>query len=104
MSCHSATFPAGATLAAREQTHYSSKGIANFAMSDVGCTDCHMPKTAKSGSGLRQATIAGVTYYSGDISSHLFDVPRRSSIATKAADMMPIAYTNACGACHLSAP
>ena len=104
MACHSATFPAGATLAAREQAHYASNGIANIGMGDIGCTDCHMPKTAKSGSGLKQATIAGVTYYSGDISSHLFDVPLRSSIATKAGDMMAIAYTNTCGACHLDAP
>jgi hypothetical protein len=104
MSCHSATFPAGATLAAREKAHYAAQGIANIEMGNIGCTDCHMPKTAKSGSGLKQATIAGVTYYSGDISSHLFDVPLRSSIATKAWDMMAIAYTNACGACHLGAP
>lgn len=104
LSCHSATFPTGATLAAREQSHYASKGIANFAMGDIACTDCHMPKTAKSGSGLRQKSIENTTYYSGDISSHLFDVPLRTAIPTKAADMMAIPYTNACGVCHLSAP
>ena len=27
MSCHDATFPAGATLAARQQTHYASHGV-----------------------------------------------------------------------------
>jgi hypothetical protein len=104
MSCHSSTFPAGATLAAREQTHYASKGILNTSMGNIGCTDCHMAKTAKSGSGLAQRTIAGVTYYSGDISSHLFDVPLRTSIATKSAEMMAIPYTNACGICHVAAP
>ncbi|MBI5864308.1 MAG: hypothetical protein HZB38_07360 [Planctomycetes bacterium] len=104
MSCHSSTFPAGASLALREQTHYASKGIADIGMGNIGCTDCHMPKTAKSGSGLRQKTIAGVTYYSGDISSHLFDVPRKASIATKAGDMMAIPYTDECGLCHFEAP
>ncbi|MCG3126119.1 MAG: hypothetical protein CHACPFDD_00949 [Phycisphaerae bacterium] len=104
LSCHTATFPSGATLAAREQAHYASKGIADIAMGNIGCSDCHMPKTAKSGAGLRQKTIDGVTYYSGDISSHLFDVPLRSSIATKAADMMAIPYTDDCGLCHFEAP
>ncbi len=104
MSCHAETFPAGATLADREMAHYASKGIPNIGKFDIGCTDCHMPKTAKSGAGIRQNTIEGVTYYSGDISSHLFDVPLRTSIATKGADMMPIPYTNDCGLCHLSAP
>lgn len=101
MSCHAATFPAGATFALRQQAHYASMGIADLSMGDIGCVDCHMPKTAKSGSGLKQATIDGLTFYSGDISSHRFDVPFRSSIPTKAADMMPIAYTNACGSCHV---
>jgi predicted CXXCH cytochrome family protein len=101
MQCHSAAMPAGPTLAARMTAHYASKGIANVDMGNIGCTDCHMSKTAKSGSGLRQATISGVTYYSGDISSHLFDVPSRASIATPAADMMPIPYTNKCGVCHV---
>lgn len=73
-------------------------------MGDIRCVDCHMPKTAKSGSGLQQATIAGATYYSGDISSHVFDMPRRASIANKSPGMMPIAYTNKCGLCHTAAP
>ena len=104
MSCHDKTYPAGNTLGKRIQTHYASKGIADMAMGDIQCVQCHMPKTAKSGSGTAEATIAGVTYYHGDISSHVFDVPRRASIATKDAQMMAIAYTNACGACHFAAP
>lgn len=104
MSCHGATFPAGDILAERVLAHYSSKGVLGVYMGNIGCTDCHMAKTAKSGSGLRQNRIAGVTYYSGDISSHLFDVPLRTSIATKAADMMAIPYTNDCGTCHIDAP
>lgn len=104
LSCHTSTFPEGATYADRVTAHYVSKGMPDVWMFDAACTDCHMPKTAKSGSGLRQTTIENVTYYSGDISSHLFDVPLRESIATKAADMMPIAYTNECGLCHFDPP
>ncbi|MBI2375247.1 MAG: NapC/NirT family cytochrome c [Deltaproteobacteria bacterium] len=104
MSCHETTIPAGATFSDRVQAHYASKAIINVGMLDIKCIDCHMPKTAKSGSGRKQLTIAGTSYYSGDISSHLFDVPRRTSITTKAADMMPIAYSNSCGLCHVAAP
>lgn len=104
MSCHEPFFPAGPTLQARVQTHYAAQGIINVGMGNIGCTDCHMSKTAKSGAGRRGLTLAGTTYYSGDISSHLFDVPMRADIATKAGDMMAIPYTNACGICHQAAP
>ena len=60
------------------RAHWASKGIIDVAKGMAGtvaCIDCHMPKTAKSGSGLKQAVISGVSYYSGDISSHVFDVP-----------------------------
>ena len=104
LACHSPTFPPGDTTGERIQKHYASNGVADVPMGDIKCTDCHMPKTAKSGSGSAQATIAGVTYYHGDIASHVFDVPRRADIATKGNEMMAIAYTNACGACHTKAP
>ncbi len=103
-SCHDSILPSASTFAARVQAHYAAKGITNISMGNISCTDCHMSKTAKSGSGRKQATLANVTYYSGDISSHLFDVPLRTSITNKASDMMPIPYTNACGTCHSSAP
>ena len=38
-----------------------------------------------------------------DITSHLFDVPRKTNKAVKGVEpgkAMPIPYTNACGACH----
>lgn len=107
LKCHGATFSTGTTLAARFQAHYAAKGLTNIAMGDAKCASCHMPKTMKSGSGLAQATIAGVTYYSGDAASHLFKVPMRTSIpgAGKGPEMMPIPYTNKCGeACHTTAP
>jgi len=102
-SCHDAKLPAGATFSARVQAHYKAKGIADIAMGNISCTQCHMPTTAKSGSGTAGATISGTTYYLGDISSHLFDVPKKASIPTKASDMMSIPFTNACGTgCHSS--
>ncbi|MCC6747719.1 MAG: hypothetical protein IT371_08690 [Deltaproteobacteria bacterium] len=106
LSCHDATFTAGATVGERMQAHWASYKVSNTAMGDIRCTDCHMPLTAKSGAGRAQAAIAGVTYYSGDISSHLFQVPLRTAIKPegKGAEMMPIPYTNKCGTCHTTAP
>ncbi len=109
LSCHKQYLngypaPAGLTVGQRMQQHWAAQGVIDLAMGDIKCIDCHMPKTAKSGSGLRQRSIAGTQYWSGDISSHLFDVPLRADITNKSANMMPIAYTNGCGGCHTSAP
>jgi hypothetical protein len=106
LGCHGPTFAGAAAdpTGTRMRAHWASKGITDVGMGNIRCVDCHMPKTAKSGSGLQQATIESVTYYSGDISSHVFDVPRRASIVNKSANMMPIAYTNKCGVCHTTAP
>ncbi len=101
-SCHEAKLPAGATFAERVQGHFESKGVAAINMGNIRCTSCHMPKTAKSGSGTAGLVARGTTYYLGDISSHLFDVPRKVSIPTKAPDMMPLPYMNRCSqACHV---
>jgi hypothetical protein len=104
MSCHDAFFPAGATMDARMQAHWTAQGLPNVPMGSIQCIDCHMTKTAKSGAGLKQATIAGVSYFSGDISSHVFDVPLKKNIVNKSGTMMPIPYTNKCGLCHTAAP
>jgi len=105
LSCHDAYFPAGSSVGARMQAHWASQGLPDQTMgSAIRCVDCHMPKTAKSGSGLKQRTIENVTYWSGDISSHFFDVPLKDSIQNKSGGMMAIPYTNACGTCHSSAP
>jgi hypothetical protein len=109
LSCHEPYLngypaPAGLTVGQRMQDHWAGQGIADAAMGDIQCVDCHMPKTAKSGSGLKQGSIAGTQYWSGDISSHVFDVPLRADITNKSSGMMPIAYTNACGVCHTAAP
>ncbi|HEX9298100.1 MAG TPA: cytochrome c3 family protein [Polyangiaceae bacterium] len=104
-SCHESSLPAAAYFGDRVQGHYKSHGIPDQVMGDISCSSCHMPKTAKSGSGTAGVTITGTTYYQGDISSHVFDVPRKSSIATKASDMMTLPYTNACGqVCHVTMP
>jgi hypothetical protein len=106
LGCHGTTFPGLPTdpVGTRMRAHWVANGVADSSMGNIRCADCHMPKTAKSGSGLQQGTIAATTYYSGDISSHVFDMPKRTSIATKSSGMMPIAYTNKCGACHTTAP
>lgn len=65
------------------------------------CTDCHMPKTAKTGAG--QPGITG--YWMNDVTSHLFVVPDRSYAQKTAPGVdMPVPYTNACGGCHAAAP
>jgi len=38
-----------------------------------------------------------------DVTSHLFDVPRKDNVGVKGVEpgkAMPIPYTNACGKCH----
>jgi hypothetical protein len=106
LGCHGPFFPAGATVGDRIQAHYAAQGIANVGMGAIQCAQCHTPKTAKSGAGLKQAVIGGQQYWSGDISSHLFQVPRKSLVAGKVDgtitgnDVMPVPYTNKCGGCH----
>jgi predicted CXXCH cytochrome family protein len=83
--------------------HLTAKGIPMAAAkaSFARCTDCHMPKAAKTGAGQPGVKIADVQYWTNDISSHLFVVPDRSNATTQS---MPVPYTNACGSCHASAP
>ncbi len=78
------------------------------------CVDCHMTKTAQTGSGryglmtflppyASSADEEAKTYWESDISSHTFKVPRKTGVdvAGKApGKAMPIPYTNSCGACH----
>jgi len=70
---------------------------------DTRCIQCHNPKTSSSGAGSNPTTPAvggtsATRYYQGDISSHLFDVPRKT--ATSSTNAMPVPYTNNCGLCH----
>jgi predicted CXXCH cytochrome family protein len=67
--------------------------------SGTKCIDCHNTKTSSSGAGT-VAKMKGTTQlFHGDISSHRFDVPLKSS-ATPTTDPMPVPYTNSCGGCH----
>jgi hypothetical protein len=89
--------------------HWSAEGILPMQMGEIGCTDCHMAKTAKSGSGTREASIDGTQYYFGDISNHMFDVPTKSElravVPVGTAITMPIPYTAAkCQPCHQQKP
>jgi predicted CXXCH cytochrome family protein len=72
---------------------------------NIRCVDCHMPKTMQTGAGLGKGLVGkdGKNYWQNDISSHLFDVPRKDNPAVKGVEpgkAMPIPFTNACGTCH----
>ncbi|RPJ20835.1 MAG: hypothetical protein EHM35_18975, partial [Planctomycetaceae bacterium] len=72
---------------------------------EIYCIDCHMTRTMQSGAGLGKGLTRkdGQNYWVNDITSHLFDVPRKDNKGVKGVDpgkAMPIPYTNACGTCH----
>lgn len=71
----------------------------------INCVSCHMTKTMLTGAGLGKGREGkdGKSYWMNDITSHLFDVPRKTNPGVKGVDptkAMPIPYTNACGGCH----
>ncbi len=70
----------------------------------INCVDCHATKTMQTGAGAKGLERKdGKTYWMNDITSHLFDVPRRTNKAVKGVEpgrAMPIPFTNACGSCH----
>ncbi|MFZ5996831.1 MAG: cytochrome c3 family protein [Nitrospirota bacterium] len=71
----------------------------------IHCVDCHNPKTMQTGAGLGKGrgTSDGKNYWMNDITSHIFDVPRKNNVGVKGVEpgkAMPIPYTNACGTCH----
>ena len=71
----------------------------------INCVDCHVTKTMQTGAGLGKGLTRkdGKNYWTNDISSHLFKVPRKDNKAVKGVEpgkAMPIPYTNACGTCH----
>ncbi len=71
-------------------------------LTSLTCTTCHMVRTVTAGAGtptLRDAdpaSAAPVQYFHGDIAGHRFDVQRRV-----AATSQPVAFTSACGTCHV---
>jgi Divergent InlB B-repeat domain len=103
---------ATSSVAERMKSHWVAQGISAAWMGDVRCTDCHMPLTAKSGSGKQSLATSAAQYFANDIASHLLQVPRRADVVraggvpanqpgvTATASLLPIPYTNACGTCH----
>jgi len=72
---------------------------------DIHCVDCHNAKTMQTGAGFGKGLTRkdGKNYWMNDITSHIFDVPRKDNVGVKGVDpgrTMPIPYTNACGKCH----
>jgi hypothetical protein len=70
------------------------------------CTECHMVPTAQSGAALPALLDTGgagqldVQYYWNDIASHRMTVTRWADFTGQ--PDQPIAFTNKCGACHVS--
>lgn len=94
--------------------HMFAKTGVTHAGTSTGCARCHMPKTAKSGSGT-YAFLLGVptgapsdaliVYHKNDITSHLFTPFPYKTLPQVAGqlpfDAMPIPYTESCGmGCH----
>ena len=76
-----------------------------MAHEEIHCVDCHSIKTMQTGAGLGKGLVRkdGKNYWMNDVTSHIFDVPRKGNKGVKGVDpgkAMPIPYTNACGACH----
>jgi predicted CXXCH cytochrome family protein len=85
------------------KAHTSAK--VGMAHSGIHCVDCHNPKTMQTGAGSGKGLTRkdGKNYWMNDITSHIFDVPRKDNVGVKGVDpgkAMPIPYTNACGKCH----
>jgi predicted CXXCH cytochrome family protein len=83
---------------------HTAKAV-GVAHEDINCVSCHMTKTMLTGAGLGKGLEGkdGKNYWMNDITSHLFDVPRKTNKAVQGAApgaAMPIPYTNACGSCH----
>jgi uncharacterized CHY-type Zn-finger protein len=97
-------------------SHMTAKTGFTMAGPSTQCRQCHMPQTARGGSG-RYGLLGGfptgqpsdddITYFENDLASHLWKMPRKNNpgVAGKtAAFAMPIPYTNSCGGpCHIAA-
>jgi predicted CXXCH cytochrome family protein len=102
-SCH-------ATQTGDVAAHALAKGVYSHGSAPLLCTDCHMPKTAQSGAGAPPkggtgitGEVSGTKYWFGDISSHMFDMPRKSASKDSTPTAMPTAYMSSCVNCHTGA-
>jgi hypothetical protein len=83
-----------------------AKTKCNVAPEKITCSSCHNTKTMQTGAGMGKGLTGkdGKNYWVNDITSHLYDVPRKDNVGVKGVESgkaMPIPYTNSCGAgCH----
>ncbi|MFA5082892.1 MAG: cytochrome c3 family protein, partial [Hydrogenophilaceae bacterium] len=86
--------------------HVMDKTKCTVEASKITCSNCHDTKTMQTGAGLGKGMVGkdGKNYWLNDITSHLYDVPRKDNKGVKGVEpgkAMPIPYTNPCGtACH----
>ena len=88
------------------KAHLAEKAKCTVDVSQITCNSCHGTKTMQTGAGFGKGLVAadGKNYWMNDITSHIYDVPRKDNVGVKGVApgaAMPIPYTNACGAaCH----
>ncbi len=98
MSCHSDEQFSPVTTHVATVTGNSHSGVD---AEEFQCVRCHMVATATVGARIPQlldsvpSTAAPNQYLHGDVSSHLFSVPRLALAAEQ-----PVAFTLSCGICH----
>jgi hypothetical protein len=86
--------------------HVMDKTKCTVAPDKITCSNCHDTKTMQTGAGLGKGMIGkdGKNYWLNDITSHLYDVPRKDNVGVKGVEpgkAMPVPYSNKCGAaCH----
>jgi len=86
--------------------HVMAKTKCNVAPEKITCSSCHNTKTMQTGAGMGKGLTSkdGKNYWMNDITSHLYDVPRKDNVGVKGVEpgkAMPIPYTHSCGAgCH----
>mgnify|MGYP001767648797 FL=1 len=51
----------------------------------IACTSCHNTKTMQTGAGMGKGLVGhdGKNYWMNDITSHLYDVPRKDNVGVK---------------------
>ncbi|MDO8787949.1 MAG: hypothetical protein Q7J42_07750 [Sulfuritalea sp.] len=88
------------------KSHLADKAKCTVDASKITCSDCHNTKTMQTGAGLGKGLTGkdGKNYWLNDITSHIYDVPRKDNKGVKGVApgaAMPIPYTKPCGAvCH----
>jgi hypothetical protein len=86
--------------------HVMAKTKCNVAPEKITCSSCHNTKTMQTGAGMGKGLTGkdGKNYWMNDITSHLYDVPRKDNVGVKGVEpgkAMPIPYTHSCGSgCH----